>query len=265
MGEPLGKYVNDRFYRGILTGLNEAFVVDRTTRNQLIAEHPSSAEVLKPFLRGKDVKRWSVNFAEQYLIKIESSENRRHPWSEKSATDAEKIFAKNYPAIYKHMEPFRKELIERQDQGTYFWELRSCKYWKEFEQPKIVWGNLATQPKFAFAEAGYYVSAPANIIVSDSKYLLGVLNSQVTRYLVSQSAAERQGGYLEYKPMYISPLAIPEQPDNERISGLVNTILSIKTKDPDADVSALEQQIDQLVYQLYDLTSEEISLVEGQS
>ena len=84
-GKPLGEYVKGRFYRGILTGLNEAFVVEqRATRDKLIAEHRSSAEVLKPFLRGRDVKRWQVDFAEQYLIIIESSENRTHPWSGKS-------------------------------------------------------------------------------------------------------------------------------------------------------------------------------------
>ena len=63
----MGEYVDGKFYRGVTTGFNEAFVVDRTTRDRLIAEHSSSAEVLKPFLRGRDIKRWDVNFAEQYL------------------------------------------------------------------------------------------------------------------------------------------------------------------------------------------------------
>ena len=90
----------DEFTRGITTGLNEAFVVDRATRDRLIREHKSSAEILKPFLRGRDVKRWRTEFAEQYLIKIESSENKDHPWSGKSEKEAEKIFDKTYPAIY---------------------------------------------------------------------------------------------------------------------------------------------------------------------
>ncbi|MFM6209009.1 MAG: type II restriction endonuclease, partial [Planktothrix sp.] len=120
--------MNGRFYRGILTGFNEAFIVDQETRDRLIAEHPSSAEVLKPFLRGRDVKRWRVNFSEQYLIKIESSENKQHPWSGKPAKEAEKIFAKTYPAIYEHFKQFRERLIKRDDQGKYFWELRSCRY-----------------------------------------------------------------------------------------------------------------------------------------
>jgi len=132
-GKPLGEYVKGKIYSGIKTGLNEAFVVDQATRNQLIAAHPSSTEVLKPFLRGRDVKRWSVNFAEQYLIKIESSENRSHLWSEKDAEEAEEIFASTYPAIHARLQSFRDRLIERYDQGKYFWELRACAYWNEFE------------------------------------------------------------------------------------------------------------------------------------
>ena len=269
-GKPLGEYVNGRFYRGILTGFNEAFVINRATRDQLIAEHPSSAEILKPFLRGRDVKRWKADFAEQYLIKIESSENKQHPWSGKPEKEAEKTFTEIYPAIYAHLGEFRENLIKREDQGNYFWELRSCKYWKEFEQPKIVWGNLAVEPKFAFAEKGFYINAPANIIVSDSKYLLGILNSRITHYLVSQNAAERQGGFLEYKPMYISPLAIPEQPDKEEISTLVDHILSLTDDEnyltntaKQTKVKEYEREIDQLVYRLYRLTPEEIAIIEG--
>ena len=98
-GKPLEKYINDKIYYGIKTGFNEAFVVDRTTHDRLIADHPSSAEILKPLLRGRDVKRWGVEFSEQYLIKIESSENKKHPWSDQSEKEAEMIFAKTYPAI----------------------------------------------------------------------------------------------------------------------------------------------------------------------
>jgi len=156
-GKSLGEYVNGKFYYGIKTGFNEAFVIDRETKDKLIAEHPSSAEVIKPFLRGRDVKRWSVDFADQYLIKIESSENKYHPWSNKSSKEeAEKIFAKTYPAIYNHFEQFRSQLIARSDQGKFFWELRSCKYWQEFEQPKIIYPNICKRNEFAWDESGYY-------------------------------------------------------------------------------------------------------------
>jgi type I restriction-modification system DNA methylase subunit len=264
-GKPLGEYVNERFYYGIKTGLNDAFVVNKQVRDNLLVEDASSSKLLKPLLRGKDIKRWGVSFGEQYLIKIESSENATHPWSGKSVVEAENIFANTYPAVFKWLNSSRKDLIDRADQGKYFWELRSCKYWHEFDQPNIVWGNLAVEPKFGFTQVGFCVSAPASILVSNSKYLLGILNSRVTQYLVSQSAAERQGGYLEYKPMYISPLAIPEQPKDEKISSIVDKILIAKSKDPLADVTKLERQIDLLVYQLYKLTPEEIKIIEGET
>ena len=133
-----------------------------------------------------------------------------------------------------------------------------------------MWGNLAKQPQFSFAKECFYVSAPANIIVSHSNYLLGILNSKITQYLVSQNAAQRQGGFLEFKPMYISPLAIPERPKDESISGLVDQILGITENSdyPDnaakqTQVKKLEKQIDQLVYQLYGLTAEEIAVIQG--
>ena len=148
--------------------------------------------------------------------------------------------------------------------GNYQWyEIQDAiDYWEEFEQAQIVWGNLAQYPKFAFADAGFYLSAPATMMVSDSEYLLGIMNSRITQYLVSQSAAERQGGFLEFKPMYVSPIAIPDQPENEGISALVSQILAAKHTNPDADVSKLENEIDQIVYLLYDLTPEEIAIVE---
>ena len=258
-GKPLREYVQGQFYYGIKTGLNEAFVVDQATRNQLIAEHPSSAVVLKPFLRGRDVKRWQVNYQDLWLIFI------------RRGNDID-----NYPAIKKHLSQYRKRLEpEPKDwplnepwsgrkAGAYKWyEIQdNIAYWQEFEQPQIVWGNLAQYPKFAFAEAGFYLSAPATMMVSDSKYLLGIMNSRITRYWVSQSAAERQGGFLEFKPMYISPIAIPDQPENEEISALVSQILTVKRDDPNADVSELENEIDRVVYSLYNLTPEEIEIVE---
>ncbi|MDJ0510279.1 MAG: Eco57I restriction-modification methylase domain-containing protein [Crocosphaera sp.] len=264
-GTPLGEYVNGRFYYGIKTGFNEAFVIDKETKDRLISEHSSSAEVLKPFLRGRDVKRWVVNFAELYLIKIESSENKKHPWSDKPNTEAETIFSETYPAIYQWLNQYREQLIKRCDQGKYFWELRSCKYWDEFQESKIVWGNLAAKPEFTITNSQYYLTAPANLIVSDNYYLLGVLNSPIIQYLVSQSAASRQGGFLEYKPMYISPLAIPKVTNKQDadITEIVNKIISLKNNNSDADVSHLEKEIDQIVYELYGLTPEEITIVEG--
>ena len=262
-GKPLGEYVNGRFYRGILTGLNEAFVVDRATRDRLIAEHPSSDEVLKPFLRGRDVKRWRVDFAEQYLIKIESSENKRHPWSGKSEKEAEKIFARTYPAIHARFEGFRKDLINRDDQGKYFWELRSCKYWQEFEQPKIVYPDIAAQCEFTMDRDKLYPDCTLFIVPNGSLHLVGILNSTVNRFFFPQICPKVRGNFMRFKSIYVEQIPIPAVSDPKPIESLVVQILAAKAADPAADVSALEHRIDQLVYQLYGLTPEEIAVVEG--
>ncbi|MDB9374050.1 Eco57I restriction-modification methylase domain-containing protein [Nodularia sphaerocarpa] len=263
-GKPLGEYVNGKFYRGILTGLNEAFVIDRTTRDKLIAEHPSSAEVIKPLLRGRDVKRWSVDYQDLYLIKIESSENKTHPWSKKTEQEAEKVFSKTYPAIHKHFEQFRNQLTARADQGKFFWELRSCKYWQDFEKPKIVWGNLAISPQFAIALEDFYLSAPANLIISKNEnYLLAIFNSQITQYIVSQNAAVRQGGFLEFKPMYVSQIPIPTATEAEQkaIEELVQKCLEAKGQ----NCQQWEQEIDERVARLYKLSDEEMEIIKGQN
>ena len=102
------------------------------------------------------------------------------------------------------------------------------------------------------------------ITVTEEPYLLGVLNSPVTQYLVSQSAATRQGGFLEYKPMYISPLSIPKPTDTQDacVTRIVDKILEIKRQNPKADTRELERKIDEIVYKLYGLTEEEIQIIE---
>jgi hypothetical protein len=260
-GKPLGEYVDGKFYRGILTGLNEAFVVDKAVRDKLITEDPSSADILKPFLRGKDVKRWQINFAEQYLIKIESSINRKHLWFDKKENEAEEIFAKTYPAIYRHFKKFRKRLIKRDDQGKYFWELRSCKYWDDFEQPKITWGNLATKPKFAFDTTSSYVSAPANIIPIEDLYLLAILNSPICKLMIALEAATRSGGFLEYKPMYVGKIPVFPASDKQK-APIVERVRTILENPDGPDIPNLEAEINTLIFDLYGLTAEEIAIVE---
>ncbi|MUG92820.1 type II restriction endonuclease [Scytonema sp. UIC 10036] len=262
-GLPLGKYVQGRFYYGIKTGLNEAFVVDRATRDKLIAEHLSSADVLKPFLRGRDVKQWRVDFAEQYLIKIESSENKQHQWSGKSAQVAEKIFAKSYPAIYNHFQLFRSRLMNRDDQGKYFWELRSCKYWQEFEQPKIVIPAIAQNVEYAADSSQFFSNDKTSICIIDNvNYLLGLLNSKVLWWFIQQIASTKQGGFYEFKPMYVSQLPISDASviEQKTIEFLVQACLDAKGQ----GVENWEAEIDDRVAHLYGLTSEEIKIIQGE-
>jgi hypothetical protein len=276
-GKPLGEYVQGRFYYGIKTGLNEAFVIDESARKALIAEDPKNAELIKPWLRGRDIKKWKAEWAGLYLITIPSSANKEWPWSkEKSETKARQIFAKTYPAICKHLLQHEDKLHKRDDQGQFWWELRSCAYYEEFDNPKITWGNLATEPKFAFDDSGSYISAPANIIPTNDLCLLAILNSPISKWWISLQAATRSGGFLEYKPMYVGEIPIPDVNAAQKapIIELVHKILamglsparsgSAPYNTPDSpNLPKLEDEINEMVYKLYGLTPEGIAIVEG--
>ncbi|MBS3967500.1 MAG: Eco57I restriction-modification methylase domain-containing protein [Truepera sp.] len=256
-GTPLGEYVNGRFYYGIKTGFNEAFVVGRAVRDALIQQDPKSAEVLKPFLRGRDVKRWRVDFAEQYLIKIESSENKTHPWSNKPDAEAERIFRDTYPAIHAFMQQYREQLIKRYDQGKYFWELRSCDYWQEFEQPKIVYPNICLRNEFAWDDQAYFSNQKTFIIPRAPKYLIGILNSQVVNWLFQQLLPKLQNGYFEPSAIYLTKFPIPNAPPPTQalVTRLVDYLL-LSAQPPAGSQAALmvpffEQLLDALVFELY--------------
>ena len=250
VGTPLGEYINGKFYRGILTGLNEAFVVDKVTRDRLITEHELSAEILKPLLRGRDVKRWRVDYQDLWLIFTRRG-----------------IDINKYPAIYNYLLVYKKKLMPGGEggrkPGSYQWyEIQdNIAYWQEFAKPKIVWGNLSTKTNFAFADRGTYINAPANLIIYYSKYLLGILNSYVTQYLMSQISAARQGGFYEFKPMYISQLSIPTPSQTERaqLETLVQNCLDTKGQ----GVKEWEAEIDDIVAHLYRLTDEEKKIIRG--
>ena len=246
-GKPLGDYVNGRFYRGILTGLNEAFIIDGATRERLIAEDPKSAEIIKPFLRGRDVKRWKVEFEGKYLIKIESSENVPHPWSGNSETEAEKMFARCYPAIHGHFQNYRKAMIDRYDQGKYFWELRACVYWQDFEQPKIIVPAIAPTPNFAPDFRGHYSNNKSTIFIPSRLFFaLGVLNSSVNAWFATQVCSTKQGGFFDFEPRYSSQLVIPSA-TNEQMA-MLETLVPVVLEDQNP---RFEQLINGLVFELF--------------
>lgn len=262
-GTPLGEYVKGRFYRGILTGLNEAFVIDKQTRERLIAEDPKSEELIKPWLRGRDIKKWKAEWDGLYLINIPSSANKQWPWTDiKAGTKAREIFKQTYPAVHDHLTQWKDKLKKRDDQGKFWWELRSCAYYKEFEEPNITWGNLAMEPKFAFDASSHYISAPANIIPTNDLYLLAILNSPLCKWWISSQAAVRSGGFLEYKPMYVEK--VPVFPaTNLQKTPIIDRVQKILANPDSPDVPRLEKEIDELIYEIYNLTPEEIAIVEG--
>ncbi|WP_460194626.1 Eco57I restriction-modification methylase domain-containing protein [Thermosynechococcus sp. FA-CM-4201] len=267
-GKPLGEYVNGRFYYGIKTGCNEAFVIDRATRDRLIAEHPSSAEVIKPFLRGRDVKRWSIEFAEQYLLFI--------PWHFPLHQDisitgaslrAEEEFSKLYPAIYKHMLKFKPQLSARNKSETgirYEWyalQRWGANYWQEFEQPKIILGIFMDKPTFAFDRNGLFVNNALHIIAGADEYVTSILNSSIGWYYLKKLCTDLQNGYLQAYKENLEKIPIPNPTLEDRtiLERLVQQCISAKGQ----GVDQWEREIDQIVAKLYGLTPEEMQIIKG--
>lgn len=264
-GKPLGKYVGDSIYFGIKTGLNDAYIVDRATRDRLIAEHKSSAKLLKPFLRGKDVKRWNVEFAERYLIKLESSSNAVHPWTGKNLKEAENIFSESYPAIYRWLVSFRNDLMTRDDQGVYYWELRSCVYWLEFSKPKIIYPDIYLHQSFVWDDDAYFAANTCYFIATNQKWLTALLNSQAVEWLYSYISNRVRGGYLRAFTEYIQEIPIPTATpvDQAELSAMVERVTTAKRAGNEALVQSLEREMDTIVFRLYALTPEEIALVQS--
>lgn len=134
-GVPLAEFAGAKPYRGVLTGLNEAFLIDTATRERLVREDPRSAEIIKPYLRGQDIKRWSPEWRGLWMIVLKSSGDHPWPWSD-AGDAAETVFSQTYPSLHAHMKPLAARLRKRTDQGRHWWELRSCAYYDAFERPR---------------------------------------------------------------------------------------------------------------------------------
>lgn len=268
-GKPLDKYVNGNMYRGIVTGLNEAFIIDETKRAELIATDPKSAEIIKPYLRGRDIKRWNVNHAGLYMLAIQNSNdsNANNLWDKaKTEEEALRIFQKTYPAIYNHMMQYEDSLRPRYDQGKWFWELRACAYYTEFDKPKIVYPNICKQPEFTFDDASNYTNQKCFIIPTVDKYLLGLLNSHAMFFYFEIVIPKLRGGFFEPGYVFMKDFPIPDAPESlrQQIASLAQQCLDTTKDNPD-QLPALEAELNQLVYQAYGLTDDEIALVEGQT
>ena len=202
-GVRLKEYVNGEIYYGIKTGLNEAFIINRETRDNLIAEDERSAEIIKPILAGDDVRKYETHFREDYLI-----------WTYVG------VEIEKYPAIFRHLKQFQEKAEKRCDKGNHWWELRHCAYYEAFENPKIIYPEIAKQSRFTTDDAKMFTNKTAFIIPISDYFLLSVLNSlTVWQYLKVVCAVlgdEEAAGRLTLQGIYLETLPIPNASDDER-------------------------------------------------
>jgi very-short-patch-repair endonuclease len=281
-GVPLTEYVDGKIFYGIKTGYNEAFVIDKATKERLVAEDPRSAEVIKPFLAGRDIKRYQQPKSDKFLIlfpkgftiksnlpdhdpnKINQvSEPPRYGYMEYDP--AWEWITNNFPAIANHLKPFERAAKKRTDQGDFWWELRACDYYEEFEMEKIMLPDISIKAEALIDTNKMYCVNTAYIIPKAEKYLLAIINSTLVHFFYSNLTSTIRGGYLRFIRQYLAqiPIIEPSNQLRESIELLVNQIIDMKSVN-NLDISIeLENQIDQLVYELYGLTEEEIRIVEG--
>lgn len=262
-GIPLGKFVNNRFCYGLKTGLNEAFIVEAAVRDALIAANPKCMNIFKPFLRGKDLRRWKPEYSEQWFIVIPSSENVTHPWSGKNEAEAEKIFRRELPSIYEHFRPLRDKLIARADQGHYYWELRSCAYYDEFAKPKVIYQEINRTDSYAYDDTGLYMNNKLFMLPEAPIWLVGVLNSPVASFFLHRSTGVPKGGFLALQWPVFSPLPVanPNATQAKALTQLVVLIMAMTDILPISErtastrdllmVAYWEQILNGLVYELY--------------
>ena len=245
---------------GFKTGYNEAFIINEQTKNQLISENPKSAEIIKQILRGRDLRKYSYDFSNQWAICTFPSLS---------------LDIKNYPAIESHFEKIGRKRLEqigidgsrKKTNNKWFETQDSISYWQDFEKPKIVWGEISDKPKFAFDDSNYYAEATTFLMTGEKlKYLLGILNSKLSEWYFNQISTTTGMGTNRWKKYKIEifPIKEPTEIEESSLENLVDEILTAKKGDRHADTSELEKAIDDLVYQLYGLTEEEIKIVEGE-
>jgi hypothetical protein len=269
---------NILFCRGLLTGLNEAFIIDGGTRKEIIENDSESEKFIKPILRGRDTRAfyadfkdlWILNIPKGYTIKTKSGRNDvvfepMPRYGNFNDADAWDWFVDKHPTVSNHLLPFKQKAQKREDQGDYWWELRACSYIGEFEKPKIIFSEIVSEPQFYYDEKGYYPEATVFFITGEKlKYLTALLNSKAVTFLFkSFYMGGELVGKIRYKKAFLEQIPIPTPTDleEESIIEIVDKIISYKSESK--STTSLESEIDQLVYELYGLTEEEIKIVEG--
>ncbi len=282
IGTPLKEWYGLNIYRGILTGYNEAFIITTEKRNEILAnckdeaEKERTAKLIRKMLRGRDIKRYSYEWAGLWVIFI--------PWhfpnveKPKTMSENEQDLKEQYPSLYKHLLSHKERLSKRNKDETgirYEWyclQRWGANYYQEFEKKKIVYSEIVRKPQFYLdVNLNFYAEATSFILTGENlKYLIAFLNNDFVAFIFKTFYA---GGNLgengfRYKKAFLEKLPIPKiNSKNQKLANelvnLVDEILKAKEQDKNANTQELENKINSLVYKLYNLTEEEIKIIEG--
>ena len=254
--EAAGKSLKSRGAKirlGVATGHNGAFLVDTSVKRSLVKMDKSNAEIIVGVIRGRDIDRYKYIEPKLHLIAAKNGINIK----------------RDYPTIFRHFESFGQSFKTRGAQGQHWWNLRACNFYEDFDYERIVWIELSDRARFTTCPAGVWCLNTAYFMLPPAEYapnfLLGVLNSRVIDFYFRLIAQTSGMGVPRWFNVYVEKFPVPTLAleKQKSLGRLVDRILAAKQRDADADTSAWDREIDQLVYALYGLTPEEIKIVEG--
>ena len=240
--ERVGKPLKDwdiNIYRGVLTGCNEAFIISGAKKDELIAADPKSAEIIRPILLGKDIKRYWYTFADKWLINVHNGIR------EKGVLPVD---IRNYPAIKKHLDSYWDTIKVRADQGNTPYNLRNCAYLKDFSKQKIVYREIGLAMDACLVSHKYFINNKLYMITGEKlEYLLAFFNSKLFNILFeSTNVTGGKGTDFLSKVNIIVPTVVQE-----------NAIKRLLTP------RVLEDKINQFFYNIYGLTDDETYTLEN--
>ena len=251
-GVPLKNW-DVEMYRGVLTGYNDAFIITSERREEILSncaddsERERTAEIIRPILRGRDIRRYGYEWADLWLINTHNG----------IKDSLERVHIEDYPAIKQHLDYYWDKIESRADKGDTPYNLRNCAYVDEFSKPKIVWGNLNTRGSYAMAPENMFINAPACMIVPGSRYLLAMLNSKVADYYIRNLGVVRNGGFFEYKPMFVEQIPVP-LPREEVVASIEDVFNS------DASDELKNSRLEEIIESLFGFTELEIAYLRNQ-
>ena len=256
-GTPLKDW-DINIYRGILTGYNEAFIIDGKKKDELIAEDPKSAEIIRPLLRGRDIKRYSYEFADLYII---------------TTFPSLKIDIELFPAIKQHLLSFGYDRLKqtgdvgarKKTNNQWFETQDSISYWDDFSRPKVIWIELVDKGRFAIVFSDNYLTLNGTFIMigNDLEYLTAVLNNPVTSWHFNTFCISSGVGTNQWRELYVKTLFIPNiNTENQNI--INNLVREISVNHNNVNRNKINKQINQIIYKIINLNEEEIEFIESQ-
>ena len=250
VGTPLKDW-DINIYRGVLTGYNEAFIISTEKRDEILAncqsedERKRTAELIRPILRGRDIKRYGYNWANLWLINTHNGIRGK----------LERIHIEDYPAIKAHLDQYWDRISKRADKGDTPYNLRNCAYLEDFFKPKIIWKRIGSILRFSYDMKGHFgLDSTCFATGQHMAYLCCVLNSIMGHYMFKDSPKTGTGDLL-VSVQAIEPIMIPLNKEIEKI--FENLLVEVLEQDS----AKAKKEINRLAFKLYDLSPEEIGYI----